>query len=247
MGKKTNLGTIILVAVGAVVTANFLDTSGSSAPQTAVQPNWAVIASWPKVEAEVVEAQPDPNRRITTIVLDDSGSMSADMEDAKRAVIDALAAMQDEDRVSVIALNAGLVMPFTSVSEARATLPAALARVRSDGSTPLTWAVQQGQALLEAEASSVRGFGTFRMIITTDGVANDGEALARVVENIAATTPIQMTTIGIDIGGRHVLRRSDLGSFVDVANVAALSEALQAAVAENADFTAITNFTPTEG
>ena len=39
-----------------------------------------------------------------------------------------------------------------------------------------------------------------------------------------------------------MLRRDDLGTFVDVANVAALRGALEAAVAENTDFAAITDF-----
>lgn len=93
----------------------------------------------------------------------------------------------------------------------------------------------------------MRGFGTFRLIVTTDGEANDGEALDAAVEALAAGTPIQLTTIGIGIEGRHVLRRQDLGGFVDVANVGALQSALSAAVAENADFTAITDFDDGEG
>ena len=81
-----------------------------------VQPDWTAIAAWPTAETTKVEAQPDPNRRITAIVLDDSGSMSADMDAAKQAIIDTLDAMQGTDRVAVIALNAGVVLPFTSVS-----------------------------------------------------------------------------------------------------------------------------------
>ncbi|EBA09391.1 VWA domain-containing protein [Sagittula stellata] len=212
-----------------------------------VPPDWAAIAAWPSLEADLVDALPDPNRRITAIVLDDSGSMGSDMEAAKQAVVDALSAMQDTDRVAVVALNAGVVLPFASVADARRTLPAALAPIRDTGSTPLTRAILDTQAMLEAEASSVRGFGTFRMIVTTDGAADDGEALQRAIEDLAAKTPIQLTTIGIGIRGNHVLRRADLGSFVDVANVAALEGALQAAVAENDNFAAITEFTDGEG
>ena len=84
-------------------------------------------------------------------------------------------------------------------------------------------------------------------LITTDGEADDGVALAAAIEDLAAATPIQLTTIGIDISKRHVLSRSDLGTFVDVENVAALEGALQAAVAENTDFTAITEFSASEG
>ncbi|MEM6307037.1 MAG: vWA domain-containing protein, partial [Pseudomonadota bacterium] len=194
-----------------------------------------------------VQARPDPNRRITAIVLDDSGSMAADINAAKQAVVDTLDAMAPTDQVAVIALNAGVVLPFMAVQDARDPLIGALNGIWADGSTPLTGAMINAQSLLETEASQARGFGTFRMIVTTDGAADNPDALNAAVETLAATTPIQLTTIGIDISGGHVLRRSDLGHFVDVSNVAGLKDALQAAVAENTDFTAITNFADIEG
>lgn len=217
------------------------------APREAVVPNWAAITAWPRIEADNVAALPDPNRRITTIVLDDSGSMGNDIRAAKQAVIDALDAMAPNDRVAVLALNSGVVLPFSTVGEARSVLPQALAPIQSEGGTPLTWAVRAAQGLLEQEASLVRGFGTFRLIVTTDGEADDGDGLRFAVEELAAMTPIQLSTIGIGLSGDHVLRRRDLGSFVDVANVAALKEALQTAVAENTDFTAITEFSNSGG
>ncbi|MEM1233486.1 MAG: vWA domain-containing protein [Pseudomonadota bacterium] len=207
-----------------------------------VVPNWSAIAAWPSVEAPQVEAAPDPNRLITAIVLDDSGSMGSDIVAAKAAIVATLDGMADDDRVAVLTLNRGTVWRFSSVADARGGLAQALAPIESNGSTPLTSAVSQARALLEAEASIVRGFGTFRVIVTTDGIADDGAALNVAVASLAETTPIQITTIGIGISGGHVLRRNDLGTFVDVANVDALQSALQAAVAENTDFTAITDF-----
>ncbi|MEM6477778.1 MAG: vWA domain-containing protein [Pseudomonadota bacterium] len=247
---KFNIG-IAVVAVAVFAIINILDQGGGSTSsrdvdRTPVAPNWAAIAAWPQIDAPLVEARPDPNRRITAIVLDDSGSMGGDMAAAKQAVIDALEAMSETDRVAVVALNHGLVMPFRAVGDARSVLPGSLSGVVSEGSTPLTGAMQRARALLEDEASQVRGFGTFRMIVTTDGIADDSAALRQAVRDLAGETPIQLTTIGIGIGGSHVLRREDLGSFVDVSNVDALRGALQDAVAENTDFTAITDFTTAE-
>lgn len=248
MGKKlTGFYIGAALATGAVVWSMMPGSLQSVMPQNPVQPNWAAIAAWPTLEPTVVEAQPDPNRRVTAIVLDDSGSMGGDIIPAKAAVVGALDAMNGDDRVAVLALNAGTILPFTSVEDARSTLPPLLDRILSDGTTPLTRAVQEAQLLLEEEAAAVRGFGTFRMIVTTDGQADDGPALNDAIESIAAQTPIQVTTIGIDISGGHVLRRADLGTFVDVANVDALESALQAAVAENTDFNAITDFSDTGG
>ncbi|MGR3493014.1 MAG: VWA domain-containing protein [Shimia sp.] len=239
----STLASVLVIAgvLGVVFYENIAPENQGPAPEP-VAPNWASIAAWPNVSAAMVEAQPDPGRRITAIILDDSGSMQGDLDAAKRAVLSALDAMAPTDRVAVLALNRGLVQPFTTVSDARGGLPARLQNVRSTGSTPLTRSVQDAQRLLEEEAAAARGFGTFRMIVTTDGQADDKFTLRVAIEGLAANTPIQLTTIGIGIGGRHVLRREDLGSFVDVANVGALGAALQDAVAENTDFTAITEF-----
>ena len=242
---------LIAIAVIGVVAFSIFREANLGDPRAVehvpVVPNWAAIAAWPSIEAEVVQAQPDPNRRVTAIVLDDSGSMDDDIEAAKSAVVGALDAMAEDDRVAVLALNAGTILPFANVSDARTSLPQLLQPITSEGSTPLTRSIRDAQGLLEAEAATVRGFGTFRLIVTTDGQADDGAALDGAIENLAASTPIQVTTIGIGIAGEHVLRRADLGSFVDVANVDALEQALQAAVAENTDFLAITDFAETEG
>ncbi|MEM7719847.1 MAG: vWA domain-containing protein [Pseudomonadota bacterium] len=242
---------VISVVVAGVIAFTIFQDNIQSPPEAAerapVMPNWAAISAWPGIPTDVIEAQPDPNRRVTAIVLDDSGSMGDDIEAAKRAVVGALNAMGADDRVAVLALNAGTILPFTSVTDAQGALSNLLRPIVSDGSTPLTRSIQEAQVLLEAEAATMRSFGTFRLIVTTDGEADDGEALDAAIEALAASTPIQVTTIGIGIDGGHVLRRDDLGSFVDVANVEALEQALQAAVAENADFTAITDFGETEG
>ncbi len=233
---------LALGVVGFVVWNNTLRDYVIQVDTSPVTPDWTAIATWPGSDAGNVEAQPDPNRRMTVIVLDDSGSMSGDIRAAKQAVVEALEPMADDDRVAVVALNTGVVLPFTSVAEAKGTLAQVLRPIRSDGSTPLTRAIQTAQTLLAEEASRVRSFGTFRVIVTTDGVADDSQALDAEIKQLAATTPIQLSTIGIGISGSHVLRRSDLGTFVDVANVSALKDALQAAVAENTDFAAITDF-----
>ncbi len=241
----------VVIAVIGVIGFSFFQEGNQDDPRIVkreiVTPNWAAIAAWPAIQVDIVEAQPDPNRRVTAIVLDDSGSMGEDIEPAKAAVIDALAAMNETDLVAVVALNAGILMPFTAVEDAQTALPDILRPIISDGTTPLTQSIKTAQSLLETEAAMMRGFGTFRLIVTTDGQADESAALDITIGELAAGTPIQLTTIGIGIDGDHVLRREDLGSFVDVVNVAALKDALEAAVAENANFSAITDFQETEG
>lgn len=247
MKRNNIIGSVLAAGLVGYVVLNQTGFEPSSVfPKEPVTPDWAAIAAWPDLDLPGVEVKPDPNRRVTVIVLDDSGSMSADISAAKQAVVDALGPMDDTDRVSVVALNAGVVLPFSSVQDARTTLPREIQSISSDGSTPLTNAILQARSLLEEEASAMRSYGTFRIIVTTDGEADDSNALDSAIVALATTTPVQLTTIGIGINGGHVLRRSDLGAFVDVKNVEALESALQAAVAENTDFESITDFSTVE-
>ena len=240
MSKTSNLATFALIGVGLIgytVYNNVLPTRFDPVP-----PNWDAISSWPPVEAAEVEAQPDPNRTYTAIVLDDSGSMGSDIIAARAAVLEAVGFMEDDDWVSVIALNRGTVLEFMSASDARQRLPDPLSRVAASGSTPLARAIRTAREALAFEAAEAGGFGTFRVLVTTDGAADDDEALLAEIEMLAGNTPIQLATIGVGIGRGHVLNRDDIGTFVAIDDVSGLSAALQSAVAEQTSFAAITNF-----
>lgn len=241
MAKRgTSIGIFVAIGVAVFAANNFLGIfEGQPEP---VQPDWAAITNWPGNVADEVEAQPDPNRVFTAIVLDDSGSMGGDIEPAKQAVIEALNAMDQSDRVAVIALNDGMILPFMSVEDAEKELPEPLRRVSSDGSTPLTAAMRTAQMALEAEAARSGGFGTYRILVTTDGRADNGDDLTDLIENIARVTPIQVATIGVGIDDRHVLSRPDLASFVAISDISGLAAALQSAIAEEQSFSAITDF-----
>ncbi|MDJ1006408.1 MAG: vWA domain-containing protein [Paracoccaceae bacterium] len=242
--KARSASTYIALAIAAfIAVAIFNEAPGRRETARApVVPDWAAIASWPSFEASTVEATPDPGRTFTVIVLDDSGSMGSDIEPAKTAVVAALDAMEPADRVAVIGLNTGEILPFLDVREARGVLAGRLAPVVSDGGTPLTAAVRASRVALEAQASVAGGFGTYRILITTDGAADAEDALEAEIEDLARTTPIQVATIGVGIRGDHILRRPDLATFVEIDNVGELATALRDAIAEEQTFSAITTF-----
>ena len=85
-----NIAIFVAVAVGIVAFNTFNVDELLDGPPEPVEPDWAAITDWPGSVAADVEAQPDPNRVFTVIVLDDSGSMGGDIEPAKRAVIEAV-------------------------------------------------------------------------------------------------------------------------------------------------------------
>ncbi|MEL6640005.1 MAG: vWA domain-containing protein [Pseudomonadota bacterium] len=240
--KTTNLVIFGVVALIALSQFGVLDDVNISGDDQPVTPDWAAISAWPGSQADDIEAQPDPDRVYTAIVLDDSGSMGEDITPAKAAVLAAVEAMNLEDQIAVIALNDGLILPFMPVAQARSALPEPLSRVFSDGSTPLTRALQTARQGLASEAARVGSFGTYRILVTTDGAADDRDSLRAEIEDIARQTPIQIATIGVGIGNGHVLARPDLAAFVSVNDITGLADALRTAIAEEQTFSSITAF-----
>ncbi|MEM9708730.1 MAG: VWA domain-containing protein [Pseudomonadota bacterium] len=242
---KAPSATTILFFVIALVVYAAISNQGQEVvveESVPIDPDWAAIDAWPGLEAGDVDAQPNPNRTFTAIVLDDSGSMGGDIVPAREAVVAALDEMAPEDRVAVIALNTGVILPFTAVADALPALVDNLRRVESSGGTPLTSAVNAARGALAQEAAVAGGFGTYRILVTTDGEADDSRALRAEIEDIARTTPIQVATIGVGIRGDHILRRPDLAAFVAIDNIEQLAGALRDAIAEEQDFSAITSF-----
>ncbi|MBW4985561.1 VWA domain-containing protein [Mameliella sp. CS4] len=244
MAKSALVAVAGVVAVSGFIFYNTLSEPGTYTPATDMGTvDWEALAAWPPlIEVPDVEAVPDPDRIFTMIVLDDSGSMGSDLEQAKAAVLEAVRMMDPNDRVGVLALNAGLVLPFETVEDAADILPGRLSPLRSTGSTPLGPALSAARDLLSEEAARSRSFGTYRIIVTTDGAADDPDLLVREVIETVNKTPVQVATIGIGIGRRHVLNAEGHTSYVAVDDVGKLAQALQAAVAENASFDPITAF-----
>lgn len=240
-------GVIITCVVGLTVGTFLLESQpvedkGISAPSLAsITPDWQAISNWPPQEA-TEGGDPDPDRLTTVIVLDDSGSMKTMIGQAKAAVVDAVAQLPDTGRLAVIALNKGLVMEPLPVADARQVLAGALDPVQADGTTPLGASLRRALQLLEAEAAGQRGFGSYRVLIATDGKASDGAVLKDVIAKILSSSPVEIATIGIGIGEGHALNIPGFTQYVSVESVENLASALKAAAAEQTSFQPVTAF-----
>ncbi len=228
-------------------------TSGKNNPKidtSALIPDWSAIAAWPNnsqstsdiPEASETTTTVDPWQITTIIVLDDSGSMKLQIDDAKAAVIQAVAQFDPQSRVGVIALNGGLVTEVVTAEEATKRLPGQLASIIADGDTPLGSRLDDAAALLANEAEARRGFGVFRILVTTDGAASDANKLKTAVSQILSETPIELATIGIGIGEGHALNVPGFTNYVSVQGVDGLAGALAAAAAEQTKFQPIDRF-----
>ena len=242
------------IAIIAVIAVGFIwnqasisppaDTSVRSMDPVRLAPNWDAIASWPPGAGDggTAQSNPDPLQVTTLIILDDSGSMSEQMVAAKQAVVDAVAQFPSDNRVGVLALNGGMILPVTTAGEAASRLATQLDPIQAKGGTPLGARLTEAAGLLTSEAQSRRGFGTFRILVTTDGAATDDIVMNDAVASILSTTPIELATIGLGIGEGHALNVPGYTNYVSIGSVGELANALQAAAAEQTVFQPITKF-----
>lgn len=241
--KNTGIIVVVVLTVFAIAIWDDL-MQGDTPAQVKIDltPQWDAVAAWPGVEADAAAADPEPDRATTVLVFDDSGSMSDQIEAAKRAALDFAAKLPETTHFGAIGLNTGVLVEPMPVREALPVLQNVLARVPADGGTPLTNALRGAHEMLRAEAANQRGFGTYQILVTTDGAADDARALTNEVVAILTSSPVNISTIGIGIGDGHPLNLGGETRYVAIADVADLATALQDVAAEQTSFDPITAF-----
>ena len=234
----------ILVIAGFAI-AVFMDNRPIARAPVTITPDWATIALWPGLESPTATAEPDAARETTILVFDDSGSMSDEINDAKAAVLGLAARLPETTHLGAVALNKGVLIEPMPAKEAVIELEQALQRVYADGSTPLTEAVAAAYEMIRQAAADQRGFGNYRIIVTTDGAANDEDTLLAEVTNILSNSPVQIATIGLGIGRGHPLNLEDETQYIAIDSVAEMAGALETVSAEQTTFDPITQFEET--
>jgi uncharacterized protein with von Willebrand factor type A (vWA) domain len=175
-------------------------------------------------------------------VIDGSGSMNDacasdqqfahKIDGAKWAVSEFLASVPDD-------ANLGLWMFDSRGSSERVPLGPnnrkAFEKVIKDckagGATPLAAAIHQGVDRLVGQYKKQLGYGEFRLVVVTDGMAEEIPAAAE----YAASYGIPIYTIGLCIGNEHPLRRVSV-SYRAADSAADLKAGLEAALAESETF-----------
>jgi hypothetical protein len=148
------------------------------------------------------------------VLLDDSGSMADRMrsdwgirkiEAAQSALLTVLEQVPPDARVGVLALNGGgadhWVIPLGRVDPDR--LKSSLSVVRANGGTPLGEYMKVAtDALLKLRERS--RYGTYKLLIVTDGEANDQELVDGYLPDILSRG-ITIDVIGVDMRQDHSL------------------------------------------
>jgi Mg-chelatase subunit ChlD len=182
------------------------------------------------VSAEVVHGGQN-----VVVVLDDSGSMNEAMgwnaslrriDAAKQALQTVMEQLPDDARIGILALNrqgadGAWLMPLGPLDRGR--LRQAVVQLDADGGTPLGASLKTAtDALLELR--SRQPYGDFRLLIVTDGEAQDSELVDRYLPQI------QQRGITIDVIGVSMAQDHSLATRVDRYRRADDTESLQEAL-----------------
>lgn len=175
------------------------------------------------------------------IVLDDSGSMEATIRNspslqkmaaAKSAIGTVLQQLPDDANVGLVVLNRPQnpwVIPFGPLDKSQVVQQ--VNNVRASGSTPLGQHMKvAADALLEARLKQF--YGTYKLLIITDGEAGDAYLVEQYLPEIQARG-IVVDVIGVDMPGEHSLaKRAD--SYRKADDPDSLQQAISSVLAETA-------------
>jgi len=176
------------------------------------------------------------------IVLDDSGSMNERMqggvrrmEAAKTAIASVLKQFPADTKLGLLLLNGDPGNQHWSISLAPLSVPQATNKVMSiqaNGGTPLGDRIRDGaDALLKLRESQI--YGSYRLLIVTDGEANDAGLLATYLPDVLSRG-LTVDAIGVDMKNNHSLA-TRVHSYRRGDDSQALAKAVEEVFAESSD------------
>lgn len=173
------------------------------------------------------------------VVLDDSGSMKQRMPDgltrmdaAKQALKTVLSQLPAETNVGVLTLNTvapsgAWIVPVGPVGQTE--WQSRIDAIRANGGTPLGRFIKDAaDELLKLRAAD--RYGSFRLLILTDGEASDPQNLKQYLPDILSRG-LSMDVIGVSMPGEHSLAKLS-HSYRSAEDARTLTEAISEVFAE---------------
>lgn len=115
--------------------------------------------------------------------------------------------------------------------------------LQAGGGTPLRKALIKSERLLREAAQSQGGYGSYNLILITDGQSSDGEPKNQ-AETIAKTTAIAINAVGFCTGQQHSLNIAGYTNFSTADNADQLVESLSRSVKAEQDVFDLSDFNP---
>ena len=176
------------------------------------------------------------------IVVDASGSMANNwsgtnndkMEIAKEAMKTVLAQISENTQIGIVVFGRvrdAWVYPLGPKNNE--ALLAAINGISTGGGTPLGTFIKKGADVLIEQRKKQFGYGSYRLLIVTDGDASGGEErMMKEYTQEIMSRGIHVDVIGVDMGSEHTLARIVGDNYRAADNPAALTKAIAEVFAE---------------
>lgn len=169
-----------------------------------------LVATTLRVTQVIAQENQGTASQHVVVVLDDSGSMNermrsnrstTRMQAAKQSLITVLDSLPADSQVGVVTLNGGWKVQLGPINKAAAKK--AIRSIGAKGGTPLGRFMKHGtDALLNARQKD--HYGSYRLLIVTDGEAGDQELVEKFLPDILSRG-VTTDVIGVDMQSDHSL------------------------------------------
>ena len=244
----------VLLAAGLLAACNDQQpaTPVAKAPAPKAQPERPAptAVTWPPPASADTPVAADLLADNWEFVIDASGSMGSSacgtgghprMETAKSGVIKFSQSLPEKVNRGLVVFSErsrpGIQEWLKLGSGNGAEFARLISTIQPQGGTPLRSAIQLAAKLLTAQAQSQRGYGTYHLVVVTDGEADEGEDPGPYTKNLVTTTAIVVHVIGFCVDGKHSLDLKGYTQYASASNPATLEQGLKAILAESSSFT----------
>ncbi len=200
---------------------------------------------WPYMPDNLGNISIDSNVLATNylVLLDTSGSMDkrecsgnkTKLETSKEAIAEFVDLVPESDNLSLMSFH-GMRVDFGSGDTNRKNFLNAISQERSSGGTPLHSYTKESFWILTNQAQKQLGYGTYRLVVITDGASSDDDP-GPLVEEIVRRSPIEIHVIGFCVGEKHSMNRPGYSTYYTADSPEQLMEGLRKVQAETSDFT----------
>ena len=206
---------------------------------------------WPPATTELVQLAANPLADNYLLMLDTSGSMSEavcgggerKIKAAKRAVISFFDRLDPAANVGLYTFSETITEVLPVGRHAPADFAKAVNYLSAGGGTPLTEALDVSEAVLRKVAQGQGGYGSYNLIIVTDGQSTDGDPSSE-ARKIAQMTAVSINAVGFCTGERHSLNIQGFTNFSTAQNAEQLVESLSQSVQPEQTLYDVSDFDP---
>lgn len=228
-------------------------TQKADAAQDKLRANETVAAAaskpWPAPADQKIDAfDPVRTRDNLMVALDMSGSMhysdcAGDYPSKAAAAKDALKiwlqGVPETANLGLSAFTGGQSKVYVRLgTKNRERFMSTVDSLQPDGGTPLAEIVDLSEDELERQARYQQGYGSYRIVVITDGEHSGGYDPRPVVETILGNpaNPVEIYTIGFCVDANHALNQPGLTEYRSATNPAELRAGLESVLAESETF-----------